>query len=54
MFGDRIATKVAPTKQSQAAKQVDLQGPSRSILHDRENRDGFTLDPFEPEFIEIP
>jgi len=36
------------------AKRVDLKGPSRSLLHDQEYRDGFVLAPFEPDFIELP
>jgi beta-galactosidase len=36
------------------AKRVDVKGRSRSVLHDRDYEDGFTLGPFEPEFIEVP
>ncbi len=36
------------------AKHVDLKGPSRSILRDREYRDGFVLDAFAPDFVEVP
>jgi beta-galactosidase len=36
------------------ATQVALKGRSRSLLHDREYRDGFGLDPYEPEFVEVP
>ena len=35
-----------------AAKHVDLKGHSRSILRDQEYEDGFTLGPYEPEFVE--
>jgi beta-galactosidase len=34
------------------AKRVELKGHSRSILHDQEYQDGFSLPPFEPEFVE--
>jgi len=34
------------------AKRVDLKGHSRSILHDQEYQDGFSLAPYEPEFVE--
>jgi beta-galactosidase len=34
------------------AKHVDLKGHSRSILHDQEYENGFTLGPYEPEFVE--
>jgi beta-galactosidase len=34
------------------AKRVELKGHSRSILHDREYDDGFSLGPYEPEFVE--
>lgn len=36
------------------AKRVNLAGPSRSILRDRDYRDGFVLEPFAPDFVEIP
>jgi beta-galactosidase len=36
------------------AKQVNVMGPSRSILYDRAYRDSFILNPFEPDFIEVP
>ncbi len=35
-----------------SAKRIELKGKSRSILRDRAYVDGFTLDPFEPEFVE--
>ncbi len=34
------------------AKHVELKGHSRSILHDQDYEDGFTLGPYEPEFVE--
>jgi beta-galactosidase len=34
------------------AKRVELKGHSRSILLDREYDDGFSLGPYEPEFVE--
>jgi len=36
------------------AKRVSVKGPSRSILRDRAYRDSFVLEPFEPDFIEVP
>ena len=36
------------------AKQVVVQGPSRSILNDRKYENGFVLDPFQPDFVEVP
>ncbi len=36
------------------AKHIDVNGPSRSILRDRNYTDGFTLDPFEADFVEVP
>ena len=35
------------------AKRVELKGRSRSILRDQEYQDGFSLAPYEPEFVEI-
>ena len=35
-------------------KRIEVKGASRSILYDREYRDGFILDPFEPDFVEVP
>jgi len=35
-------------------KRVDVVGSCRSLLHDRDHRDGFTLEPYAPEFVEIP
>jgi beta-galactosidase len=35
-------------------KQVPLSGSARSILYDRDYRDGFKLDPYAPEFVEVP
>ncbi len=35
------------------AKRIDLPGRARSILRDRDYVAGFTLDPFEPEFVEV-
>jgi len=37
-----------------APKRVELKGTSHSLLHDRDFQDGFTLEPFEPEFVELP
>ena len=37
-----------------AAKRVELKGRAKSILHDRDYADGFTLGAFEPEFVELP
>jgi beta-galactosidase len=37
-----------------AAKQVTLKGPARSILYDRPYQDRFTLNPYEPDFVEVP
>jgi len=34
------------------AKHVELKGHSRSILHDQDYEDGFSLGPYEPEFVE--
>ncbi|HLP15665.1 MAG TPA: beta-galactosidase [Bacteroidota bacterium] len=36
------------------AKRIELAGSSRSVLFDRDYQNGFTLAPFEPEFIERP
>lgn len=34
-------------------KQVEFKGRGRSILFEKEYRDRFTLNPFEPEFVEL-
>jgi len=34
-------------------KKIELTGRSRSILFDRDYTDGFTIEPFEPEFVEL-
>ncbi len=34
-------------------KRVSFKGKAKSILFDREYENGFTLGPFEPEFIEV-
>jgi beta-galactosidase len=34
-------------------KHIELKGRAYSILREREYKDGFTLDPFEPEFLEL-
>lgn len=36
-----------------AAKSIAIPGPSRSILYDRNYRDGFQLGAFQPDFIEL-
>jgi beta-galactosidase len=36
------------------AKQIDLKGPAHSILYDRKYQDSFRLNPFEPDFVEVP
>jgi hypothetical protein len=36
-----------------SAKRVELKGRAQSILRDRAYVDGFTLDPFEPEFVDL-
>jgi beta-galactosidase len=36
-----------------SAKHVELKGRAKSILRDKAYMDGFTLEPFEPEFLEI-
>ena len=35
------------------AKQIDLKGRAKSILHDQEYENGFVLGPDEPEFVEL-
>ena len=35
-----------------AAKHVELKGHSHSILHDQDYDDGFSLGPYEPDFVE--
>jgi beta-galactosidase len=35
-------------------KQVNLKGPSRSVLSNRTYQDSFVLNPYEPDFVEIP
>lgn len=35
------------------AKSIAVPGPARSILYDRDYRDGFTLEPYQPDFIEL-
>jgi len=37
-----------------APKRIEAKGRSRSILYDRDYPDGFTLDPYQPDFIECP
>jgi len=34
-------------------KKIELKGKSRSILFDKDYKDGFTIEPFEPEFVEL-
>ena len=34
------------------AKRIELKGNARSILHDRDYVDAFTLGPYQPEFVE--
>jgi beta-galactosidase len=36
------------------AKQIDVRGPSKSILYDREYHDSFQLSPYEADFVEMP
>lgn len=36
------------------AKRIDLPGASRSILRDLDYRDGFELDSYSPDFVEVP
>jgi beta-galactosidase len=36
------------------AKRIELKGPSRSMIYDREYQDGFVLNPYEPDFVEVP
>ena len=36
------------------AKRIELKGKLRSVLYDRDYLDGFTLDPYQPDFIERP
>ena len=34
-------------------KQIGLKGKSRSILHDRDYQEGFSLAPYDAEFVEL-
>jgi beta-galactosidase len=34
-------------------KEIKMKGNSRSILFDKDYKDGFTIAPYEPEFVEI-
>jgi beta-galactosidase len=34
-------------------KKIELKGKSRSILFDKDYTDSFTIEPFEPEFVEL-
>ncbi|MBN1998389.1 beta-galactosidase trimerization domain-containing protein, partial [candidate division KSB1 bacterium] len=34
-------------------KKIELEGKSKSLLFDKDYTDGFTIEPFEPEFIEL-
>jgi beta-galactosidase len=34
------------------AKRIGLKGKARSILHDRDYVGAFTLEPYQPEFVE--
>ena len=36
------------------AKRIEVPGPSRSILHEQAYQDGFVLEPFEADFVEVP
>jgi len=38
---------------SRESKKIELKGKSRSILFDKDYIDGFTLEPYEPEFVEL-
>jgi len=38
---------------SKEPKTIELKGKSRSILFDKDYTDRFTIEPFEPEFIEL-
>ena len=38
---------------SDEPKKIELKGKSRSLLFDKDNPGGFTIAPFEPEFVEI-
>ena len=38
---------------SSRAKEIQLKGKSKSLLFDHNDTDGFMLQPFEPEFIEV-
>jgi beta-galactosidase len=38
---------------SSVRKQVQLSGKSRSILFNKDYSGGFTIEPYEPEFIEV-
>jgi len=38
---------------SDEPKKIELKGKSRSLLFDKDYPGGFTIAPFEPEFVEI-